>query len=410
MKSRIPMALAALALGLAGTARGQIEQDEYETVEAEGKGRNRKEAIEVAKRKAVFDKLIELVKQNELKEFTEDRVGINDVVRDTSRFTGACQVTKAKAIRATSGGASQGKRPRGIVGYEVTVSVSVNVSRLWREFEKARRIAALRMYGDKIGVVLQEEIEGKRRKRTPNWNFIASIAVERSFMVYKFRPMPMGTIRERFQASVEGGATLKDEKFKIETVESLASLGSHIRIVGGIVLIPLPDEKGKDGVRRKAFAASWWGEVHVGGRYERKLAVEEEKENAVTASGETEEDAIDATFKAAGEDLAFTLAEKLADDLEKEEEEEEGERRDVHLVAREVPVKGFHALEGTIRSIEGILAIKRIRVGRGLFIARITTVLEASELEEALDKALGPLGYERVDSSEKKVDLRGPGK
>ncbi|MHC4780876.1 MAG: hypothetical protein ACYTFG_20080, partial [Planctomycetota bacterium] len=152
----------------------------------------------------------------------------------------------------------------------MTIEATINVSRLWRDFEKARRIAALRKFGDKVGVILQEEMEGKKGEKTPHWGFLGALGVERSLMMYKFRPLPMGPLREKYRVSLEGGSKLTDPVFKIEMVESLAALGAHVRIVGGITLAALPDEKGKDGLPLKVFAASWWGEVHVGDKYHRK--------------------------------------------------------------------------------------------------------------------------------------------
>ncbi|MHC4780875.1 MAG: hypothetical protein ACYTFG_20075 [Planctomycetota bacterium] len=77
--------LAALVL-ISGEARAQLEQDTFEKITSEGVGRDRKSAIDSAKRKAVFDRVIALVKEKDLEEYSEDRVGVKDVLRNSAQY------------------------------------------------------------------------------------------------------------------------------------------------------------------------------------------------------------------------------------------------------------------------------------------------------------------------------------
>jgi len=414
LKTRLFLASLMGMLLLASTsAKAQLEQDLFVASKGEGRGRTREQALDRAKKDAVMAVIVEKLKEKGLEEFSEDRVGIRDVMRNSAQYIGRVDVLSSKASRASSGKGEKGRKgsdPRDSrLTWEVKVSASINVSRLMRDFEKARQIAALRVYGEKVAAILHEEIDpGDGKDPVPRWDFMGAIGVERTFMMYKFRPLSMGRVRDRFQAEVEAGKTMKEDGFRIEIVEALASIGAHVRIVGGVTLFAVEDAKDADGNPLKGFTASWWAQVHVGDRYHRRVAVEAEKEKGKgpTGRGATVEEAEETAFKAAGEDLAFDLAGLLAEKLE-EIKEAEGDIRDVTFVAEAVPANGFRALEGALHGIEGILNVKRLRVGRGVFIAKLTTTLEPRDLDEALEAALGPLGISSVESTETKVKFRG---
>jgi hypothetical protein len=136
------------------------------------------------------------------------------------------------------------------------------------------------------------------------------------------------------------------------------------------------------------------------------VEAEREKGKGPAGRGKTVEEAQEAALKAGGEDLAFALAGLLADKLE-EEKEPEGEIRDVSFVVESISPTGFRAVEGALHGIEGILNVKRLRVGRGFFLARLTTTLDPKDLDDALEEALGPLGFTIEESTEAKVRIVG---
>jgi hypothetical protein len=394
--------LAVLAVPLPVLA--QLEQDSFETGKGEGSGKNEEQAVLAAKRNAVFNKAIEICKQRDLEEFSEDRVGVKELLRNSAQYVAKAEIVDKEVSVRGGGKRGGGKRVR------VTINAPINITRLMRDFEKARRIAALRVYGDHVGVLLHEEVlDEKKKELKPSWDFLGAIGVERSFMIYKFRPLPMGPLRDRFRAEVEAGRSLKKEKtFKTEMVEALAAIGAHVRIVGRIVLTPAKDAKDKKGVLLKCFTASWWAEVHVGDRYHRRIDVEAEKKDALIARQYSVEAAMETAFKAAGEDMAFELAGKMADKLE-EAKPDEKKPRDVYLVIESISTEVFRAVEGAIHGIEGIKRLKVLRFGKGILYARMTTTLDPGDLDKALESALGPHGFTLTESSETKVKFQSGG-
>ncbi|MHC5040721.1 MAG: hypothetical protein ACYTHM_25700, partial [Planctomycetota bacterium] len=325
--------LAALGVVLAAPpgASAQFERDQWESSKGEGSGKDRTNALKQAKRSAVYAKLVDLVKEKNLEDYSEDRTGIKDVLRNSAAYCGRVDVVKEKSTTLKGkDGKPVGKR------VDISISTLVNMSKLHRDFEKARRIAALRRFGEKIGVLFHEEAVISDEEKEACWNFLGAIGAERTFMLYKFRPLPMGTVRETFKKAVEEGKKLEDPELNQEMVEALAGIGAHIRILGRITLTPQPDVKDEEGNRLKEYAATGWAELHTGDKFHREKTVDvkRDEKSPVKGRGETVELAREAAFKAAGEALSFDLAGALVDKLEekKDPEEEEEPKREVTLL------------------------------------------------------------------------------
>lgn len=398
-----------LLLLVQGTVLAQLQQDVFEESKGVGKGRSRALALDAAKEDAVRTKVLDIMKDKDLKEVSEDRVGMQDVLRSSSQYVSGVEVTKATVEKAKKGEGKGAGGEEDAEIHEVEIRARVNVSKLARDFEKARRIAALRAFGDKVGILLHEEADLGGETPAACWDFMGAVGAERAFMMYKFRPLPMGVVREGFRKGVEEGRTLKEEAFKAEMVESLAGIGAHVRILGGVLLAPVEEEKDALGNVMKGYAASWWGEIHAGDRYRRERKVEGRREpgKGPVGRGATDEEAREAAFKAAGEDMAFTLAGLLADLLEEKEEEPAAKPREVTLAVSRMEQSVFRAVESAVHDVPGILEVKRLRVSKGLWIAILTTTLEPEPLRQALEEALSPHGLTLVEDTEEKIRFEG---
>jgi hypothetical protein len=286
----------------------------------------------------------------------------------------------------------------------------VNMSKLEREFWQARRIAALRRFGEGVGVVLTEKMSDGVKPPEPCWTWLASLGAERQFMTYKFRPVPAAPIRERVKEEASKGASLRQhDDFRQKVVEEIAAAGGYLRIVGEVSIVTIPDVRNEQGQMLRAYEATWWAQLHVGDRYHRKIGAEsdsaQEKSLKAVGTGKTDEEAQEATWKAAGEKLARDLADRLADWLD-QVKEVEGEIRTVMLILEAIPDGGLKPLEGEIHKIEGIVSAARLRFGSGRLVMNLTTTLDLIGLRDALARSLGPLGYALDSASEDQVRFR----
>jgi len=402
-RTRILPALASILLLAGAGAAAEEREDDFETVAATGTGASRGDALDEARKAAVMSSVMKVVKSQDFGDFTEDRVGVREVLRNRNQYLSGVRVTGEK-VSLDKGGNGKG---RGLV-HEVAIRARVNVKWIRRDFIRAQSIAALRKHGDRIGILLHEGAKpSEHAEAEPSWAFVGAMGAERAFMEYKFRPLPMGTVRKRFREAVEGGSSLEeDAAFKEEMVEALAGVGAHLRILGRITLAPLLDRRTEEGETEKGFVASWWGEIHVGGKYERRLRVRLEKDQGAEGWGGTVEEARENAFNAAGAEMAFDLAEALArKEAAEAEEEMEEPPREVVVIVEAVPEGAYGTVEGTVRGIEGVLKVRRIRLGSGWYIAQVTTRLAPEDFLAAIRDGLEPKGFEVTGHTEKKVRL-----
>ncbi|MCU0722552.1 MAG: hypothetical protein MUC63_02860 [Planctomycetes bacterium] len=404
-------AVFALVLGFAAApASAELEQDRFEPAEGKGRGSSRADALEQAKREAVASKLFEFIKEKGFPEYSEDRVGVRDVLAKSGGYVGLVEVVK-EGVEKPEAGSEGSKGPKKAAAvYAVEIKANVNVTRLERDFWEARRIAALRRFGEGVGVALTETVSDGANPSEASWTWLASIGAERQFMTYKFRPVPMAPIRERVKEEAAKGASLRlHEDFRLKVVEEIAAAGGYLRIVGEVALAPAPDVKDPLGKWLRAYTATWWAQLHVGDPYHRKVGAEsdsaQEKALKATGTGKTDEEAREAAWKAAGEALAVDLADKLAASLERAKEVE-GEPREVLLILESVPDGGLKSAEGEIHKIEGIVSAARLRFGGGRLVMTLTTTLDLPGLREALVRSLGPKGYALDTAAEDRMKFR----
>ncbi|MHC5037625.1 MAG: hypothetical protein ACYTHM_09950 [Planctomycetota bacterium] len=98
--------LAVLAVPLPVLA--QLEQDSFETGKGEGSGKNEEQAVLAAKRNAVFNKAIEICKQRDLEEFSEDRVGVKELLRNSAQYVAKAEIVdKEVSVRGGGNGAGE---------------------------------------------------------------------------------------------------------------------------------------------------------------------------------------------------------------------------------------------------------------------------------------------------------------
>ncbi len=398
---------AALVLLMAAGSRGRALAelgfgDQFESFRGTGSDPKQEEAVKRALQSVVTGKLSDMVSKGELEGHKGFQEAVDEVAGNYRAYVNSFQVLSVKSCSLNR--ADEEGKVQEVAGFEVLVEALVNTARIKRDFEKALRMAELAKLGDNIAAVL-EEWAGPEKELKQVQGRLASGAVERAFMNYKFRQVSAQAVQQKFAADLEAGRRLKEEDFKNALLASLKGLGADIIVVGLVqadFLKNTPPAKDSK-VKGCVFEVKGWTEAY--GRKKLNLLGLVELKAELRVEIEDVEEARKSALSDAGT--------KLADDLIREivrEKKPQGEEMEVSapvvLAFENVPESMKSPISSKLEKMAAVEKVTVLRFGREALVFRVMIKAEQEAFLKALLEAFRDEGFGVKSADAGKIVLK----